>query len=173
MDAAWLEQNIVEEIQTRYTIPAKVDELIKDVTSSAKTKNKELDRSISELTTNLKKANQEIQRLLDAIKKGIDPSLIADEINRMKSQKYDIETIIKSLKRSYSQDYDVDAESLKLFFSNFRIAYDNATNTEKNDLIRTFVRQIELHPNMEEIKIEFYHDQVVQSIGLGELREFT
>lgn len=168
VDANWLEQRIVEEIQLRYTTPDKVDELIKGVTTNAKTKNKEIDRSVNELTINLKKANQEIQRLLDAIKKGIDPSLIADEINRMKSQKDDIESKIKSLERSYSQDYDVDVKALKEFFSNFRIAYDNATNTEKKDLIRTFVRHIELHPNTEEIKIEFYHDQVVQSIGLGE-----
>jgi hypothetical protein len=94
--------------------------------------------------------------------------LIAEEINRKKGQKDDIEGKIKALKRSYSQEYNVNVVVLKEFFSNFRMAYDNATNSEKRELIRTFIRHIELHPDTEEIKIEFYHDQVVQSIGLGE-----
>jgi site-specific DNA recombinase len=168
VDAGWLEQKLVEEIQTRYTTPEKIEELIKDVTTNAKSKNTETDRAIAELSANLRKINQEIQRLLDAIKKGIDPTLIADEINRMKSQKDELEGKIKVLKRSYSQDYNVNVEVLKEFFSNFRMAYDNAINSEKRELIRTFIRHIELHPTTEEIKVEFYHEQVVQSIGLGE-----
>jgi hypothetical protein len=168
VDAAWLEQKLVEEIQTRYTTPEKVDELIKDVTTNAKSKNAKTDKAIAELSANEKKIEQEIQRLLNAIKLGVDPSLIADEINRMKGQKDEIEGKIKALKRSYSQEYNVNVEVLKEFFSNFRLAYDNATNSEKRELIRTFIRHIELHPSTEELKVEFYHDQVVQSIGLGE-----
>lgn len=168
VDATWLEQKLVEEIQSRYTTPEKVDELIKDVTKNAKSKNKEVDRSISEMQSNLRKISQEIQHLLDAIKKGIDPSLIAEEINHLKSQKDDVESKIKNLKRSYSQEQTVDVEMLKEFFTNFRFAYDNATNNEKRELVRTFIRQVQMHPDSEEVKVEFYHDQVVQSIGLGE-----
>lgn len=86
----------------------------------------------------------------------------------MKGQKDDIKGKIKVLKRSYTQDHNLDIENLKEFFSIFRIAYDNATSNEKRELIRTFIRHIDLHPESEEIKLEFYHDQIVQSIGLGE-----
>lgn len=44
----------------------------------------------------------------------------------------------------------------------------HSTIKEKRELIRTFVRHVELVPEKEEVKVEFYPDHLVQSIGAGD-----
>lgn len=73
---------------------------------------------------------------------------------KVKIKKEDLESEISSLKKS--------------FFTNFITAFENATIEEKRQLIGTFVRHIELVPDIKEIRIEFYPDHIVQSIGAGD-----
>jgi len=168
VDATWLEQQVVLQIEERYTTPEKVDELVRDITQSVKTKNKELDDSISALSKQLKDYDVQITRLLDAIKSGVDPTLISSEVNALKQKKDTLESQIASQKLSYSKDNEIDVKAVRNFFTHFSTAYKNATNKEKRELIRTFVRHIELVPDTKEIRVEFYPDHTVQSIGAGE-----
>lgn len=169
IDRNWLEQTILCEIEQRYTAPEKIEELVKNISTHLATINKEKEKSISEHQTELNKANNEIKNLLEAIKSGIDPSLISEEVNNLKQKKDSLEEKLSFIKKAYSKETQkVDKEALKGFFTNFKTAYENATIKEKRKLIRTFVRHIELRPEEKEIKVEFYHDHIVQSIGLGE-----
>lgn len=167
IDREWIEQTLIAEIQQRYTAPERVDEMIKDIVSSSK-RNRERDQSVQQIQAQLKTCNTEIKNLLDAIKKGVDPSLVYEEINNLKEQRETLESQIEATKSIRSDEQRMDTELLRSFFTNFSVAFQNATITEKRDLIRTFVRHIELVPEKHEIRIEFYPDHIVQTIGGGE-----
>lgn len=169
IDSNWLEQSILLEIEQRYTAPEKVEVLIGDISSNISKKNKEIDRSIASLKRQLSNCDLEIKRLLDAIKSGIDPSIVLDEVNSLKDKKDKLESDINTLNKSFASDKkNIDIDLLKNFFLNFKSVFDNATIVEKRQLIRTFVRHMELIPETKEIRIEFYPDQIVQSIGAGD-----
>jgi len=168
IDATWLEQRLVSEIEQRYTTPDRVDELISNITKSVQTKHSEFDKMVDGYNKQAKECDVQIKRLLDAIKSGVDASLISDEVNGLKQKKDDLESQIAALKKSYTKDDHIDPNVLRSFFVNFTTAYSNATIQEKRDLIRTFIRHIELVPETKEIRAEFYPDQTVQSIGVGE-----
>ena len=167
VDQQWLEQRIVSEIEKQYTTPDKIDEIAKNIISSVSKNNRDLDKSLSNLESQLKKCDLEIKRLLDAIKSGIDPSLITEEVNNLKEKKEDLGAKISNVKKSYRNQGKIDVETLKCFFANFGQAYKNANVREKRGLIRTFVRHIELKPEAEEIQVEFYPNNIVQSISVG------
>jgi len=166
--AEWIEQRIVDEITQRYTTPTRVDELVNGITSSLQTKHTEIDKQISSLAKESKECELQITRLMDAIKSGVDASLVATEVNTLKRKKDDLNSQITALKSSHRQEVKVDTNALRQFFTNFPTAYDEATTAEKRDLIRTFVRHIKLMPESKEIRIEFYPDKTVQSIGVGD-----
>lgn len=46
--------------------------------------------------------------------------------------------------------------------------FKEATIPEQKKLIRTFVRQLELDPKNKEVKVSFYPDHLVHSIGVGD-----
>ncbi len=169
IDSNWLEQSVLLEIEQRYTAPDKVEVLINDISSNISKKNKEVDKSMVNFKRQLSNCDLEIKRLLDAIKSGIDPSIVLDEVNALKLKKDKIESDIDTLNKSIPSDYKtIDIDKLRTFFLNFKPVFDNATIVEKRQLIRTFVRHIELVPETKEIRIEFYPDHIVQSIGAGD-----
>ena len=168
IDRDWLEESILLQIESRYTAPDKVDDLLKDIEQKAALKNKEVDKSISIVESQLKKCNTEIKHLLDAIKSGIDPSLISEEVNALKLKRDGLEGKLATLRKSYSTDHYIDIDALGRFFVNFRTAFTNATIEERRQLIRTFIRHVELVPETKEIRVEFYPDHIVQSIGAGD-----
>jgi len=75
---------------------------------------------------------------------------------------------IASLEKAYAHETKIDANALRVFFTNFKTAFENATIKEKRELMRTFIRHLELIPENEEIRVEFYPDNIVQSIGAGD-----
>jgi hypothetical protein len=158
----------VDEITTRFTTPSRVDELVNGIAASVQTKNRDIERQIASFTKEVKECDTQISRLMDAIKSGIDASLIVTEVNTLKQKRDDLSSQIAALKASSKQETKVDTHMLRQFFTNFSTAYNGATIAEKRDLIRTFVRHIELVPDTKEIRVEFYPDQTVQSIGVGD-----
>lgn len=83
VDQKWLEQNIISEIETRYTMPEQIEEIIKEVQKDIQTGFKEYYSAIEEYNKQKNTLEQQVQRLLDAVKAGFDPSLIVDEANRL------------------------------------------------------------------------------------------
>ncbi|MHB1421208.1 MAG: recombinase family protein [Bacillota bacterium] len=169
VDQNWLEQSILATIDERYTTPDRIEELIADISAKASTRNKDLNKEITTLEGKVKANNTSVKRLLEAIKSGIDPSIVAGEVNNLKTENDSLEDKISILRKSFAHSSPViDVQALRNFFINFNIALKNATIQERRQLIRTFVRHIELVPETKEIRVEFYPDHIVQSIGAGD-----
>ncbi len=124
--------------------------------------------AINELTKQKNNFQVQLQRLLEAVKSGFDPALIADEANSIKEQINSVNLKIKHLKSNPPSQLSVSEEEIKNFFNNFMATFNNATIPERKKLIRTFVRHLELDPKNNLVRVSFYPDQVVHSIGVGD-----
>lgn len=168
LDATWLESKLVEEITSRFTTPGRVDELIQSVSDHLSTRNRDIDTSLKLTTNQIRECDVQMKRLIDAIKSGIDAALISEEVNKLQQQTTALLTEQSRLKQSYTDQPRVDTDALRQFFNSFTDAYTSASDEERRDLLRTFVRHIELSPQTQEVRVEFYSDQTVQAIGVGE-----
>ncbi|RJQ24720.1 MAG: hypothetical protein C4589_12510 [Peptococcaceae bacterium] len=168
VDQDWLERTILAEIHSRYTTPDRIEQIIKEIQEDIKTGFREYNGAIQESTKERNKYETQKQRLLDAVKAGINPSIIANEVNNLQEQMTELDAKIKHLKDNPPSQLSFDEEEIKRFFSSFVSAFNNATLAERKKLIRTFVKQLELDPQNKEVRVSFYSDQVVQSIGVGD-----
>jgi len=163
----WLENTLVEEIKKRYTAPERIEEIIQQVKIDINAGFKDYHNALGDLS---KKKNQEevqLQRLLDAVKAGFNPATIAKESNELQIKIDNLESKIRFLKNNPPKELAYDKNEISGFFTNFSTSFDNATIPERRRLIRTFVRHLEMDPEKEEIRVSFYPDNVVHSIGGG------
>ncbi len=167
VDVNTVEQKVLEEIITRYTTPERIDEIIKDIQKDINAGYKEYNDTLKEFNKQKSNLVLQKQRLLDAIKSGIDPLLIKDEADNLTDQINQIDIKINYLKDNPPQNINFSEDEIRNFFSNFSLVFDNATMPERKKLIRTFVRQLELDPENEEIRVSFYPDHLVHRIGVG------
>ena len=108
---------------------------------------------------------QQLNRLLNAVKAGFDPSIIAEEANALKDQLKELEVKIKHAKNNPPHQSTIDEEEIKSFFMNFSTTLKNAKIEERRKLLRTFTRQNEFDPKKKEVRVQFYPDNVVHRIG--------
>jgi hypothetical protein len=107
------------------------------------------------------------QRLLDAIKHGINPAAISNEINNVQEQIDQLDVKLGYLKNNPPTQLSFDETEIRRFFASFKTAFNEATAEERKKLIRTFVRHLELDPKNKEVRVAFYPDKVVHIIGAG------
>lgn len=167
VDQKWLENTTLQEIENRYTAPDRIEHIIKEVQEDINTGFKEYNSAIKNLTKEKNSLEQQIQRLLDAVKSGFNPSLIANEANSLQEQISLVDVKLKHLKDNPPSQLSFSEEEIRQFFSNFMVTFNEATVTERKKLIRTFVRQLILDPEKQEVRVSFYPDFVVHSIGVG------
>lgn len=164
----WLENMILNEIESKFSKPEKIDKMIQNINNNVSKKNNTLDQEIEKHNKSIKQIDSQIVNLVTAIKNGVDSSIMKEEINKLNIQKENIKNRIKELQNSYSPKNEVTEEELVNFLSDFKTIFNNADMEQKRQLIRTFVRHIIFNPKSEEITIEFYQESMVQTLGKGE-----
>jgi site-specific DNA recombinase len=167
VDQDWLENTIIAEIEKRYTMPERIEEIIKEVKEDIRTGFKEYNHALNDLLKDKHSLESQRQRLLDAIKQGINPAAVTDEVNSVQEKINQLNTKLNYLKNNPPTQISFDEEEIRSYFSNFHKAFNEAGIPERKRLIRTFVRQLELDPKNKEVRAAFYPDKVVQSIGAG------
>lgn len=168
VDQDRLETQVVNEIKKRYTEPERIEEIVKKVQDDINTGFKEYHQTIKDLLKQKASLETQLQRLLDAVKAGINPTAIAKEVNDLNEKVNSLEMKISFLKNNPPKNLVYEEDEIRQFFTNFTTVFENATIPERRKLIRTFVRHLELDPINKVVKVEFYPDHVVHSIGVGE-----
>lgn len=71
-------------LKTEITLTDRIEQIIKDIREDVRTGFKEYNGAIRDLTKKRDKVKIEKVRLLDAVKAGINPAVMADELNNLK-----------------------------------------------------------------------------------------
>ncbi len=168
IDRDWIEEKVVTEIKKKYADPETIEKIIKEIKGNLKNGSSTTDKAIADLDKKIRKDTESIRKLLDAIKSGVDPELIKDEINSIKKSLEEAKFQKQQLESTRKEDEPIDEEELRSLLSNFGNLYDNANEEQKRQLIRTFVRRLELDTVKWEVSVEFYDDTLLQAIQHGE-----
>ena len=164
----WIEELLIDEIAKRYTEPDSIKSMINTIDKNVNSKNELIDLEIAKHNRELAKVNHAINNMVEAIKSGVDASLMTEEINSAREEQTLIKRRINDLKREYTTKKVIDKQDLKLFLLDFRNLFNNAEQEQKRELVRTFIRQIILNPDEEEITVEYHDNSALQTIRYGE-----
>lgn len=167
IDKDWLEATILREIQRKYMTPKGIEKIIVNISESIKQIASSNDQKIKELNISIKKYDKEIKLLLDSIKSGINPSLIADEVNKLVSKKEQLEQQLKYTKEKDTK-VTISEKQILEYFSNLPKLFEIATIDEKKKLLKTFIQKIRFDNKNRQIFLELYPDfSVVHTYGAG------
>lgn len=166
-DADQLEAQVIQEINKRFTSPHQIEEMVARTTDNLRRLADDHHRAIQALREKVSQADLAISRLLDAIKAGIDPQLIAEEISRVKQQREKQLQEIERLENNPPYAASIKPPQIRDFFQNAAQIMFQGTPAERKRLIRTYIHQMVFDPEKQEVRVAFYPDYIVQAIGVG------
>jgi site-specific DNA recombinase len=167
IDANWLEEKVIEEIGRLYTAPTNIENFIDNIKEEVSTGNKGYHESISDLNRTISKYEKERSNLVIAIKGGLNDKVVTNELNALQANIERAEAELKELKDNPPRSLKESEESMiRSFLSSFSNAFENATISEKKELVRTFVRSMILDPKKQEVRVTYFPD-LVHRIGVG------
>ena len=168
IDKDWLEDTIINEIERKYMCPKGIEKIVNNIYLELSSINRKLDKKIVEKEKEINKLEEQIQNLLNSIKSGVNPELVVNEINNLKNIKDTSANELLSMKNENKKSFAINKDQITKYFNDLHETFISANMYEKRELIKTFVRRIELDEKNHQISVEFYPDiLVVPNIGAG------
>ena len=134
--------------------------------------NKIHDKKIKNLNTMITTIDNQIHNLLNSIKDSIDPTLVVDEVNRLKIDKENLVIKLSNLKNSMNSKVTIKRKDIEEYFYNFRKLFENST-LNKKELLTTFVSNILLNKKEHQLEIILYFQWCLaleQIVGIVAMR---
>ena len=124
---------------------SKMETLIEQRLKSSKTLLPENAR-VTEIEDELADIQSRLENIKDGIEKGLPLNFIGDRINRLESQRQDLESEKILLQKKAGRGIDVDEfrRTTYNYLDEFDGAFQNASNNRKKELLRAFVNRIEI-----------------------------
>ncbi len=156
VDKKWIEDTIINLIKKNYFKSNNVEKNIDKLYKEMATINSTYTNEIKIIEKEIQKTETGIQNLLNSIKSGIDPTLIANEINKLKTQKDDLETQKYNILDNINNQPKVTRKDIEEYFYDFQKLFTSSNVKEKKELIKTFISNITLNSKKHEIAITPY-----------------
>jgi len=122
----------------------------------------------------LEKTDHQLRNIVEAIKAGVSPTMLTEELTRLESQKIELLKDIAHLegRKSLKKDLDTVLDELLGYADNFDDLWNQcATNEEKKAFLRAFIYQITLDHSADHIKATYYLYHLPQSPENGLARD--
>jgi ribosome-associated translation inhibitor RaiA len=162
----WLENTIVNAIDNRYSTPEHLNETARQVQEDLNAILKGYHDVLNNLARVEASLEKEQQILLDTVKTDYNTTDIDKVSNNLYSQINKIKSKITFLKSNPPRDLTNANSRIIRFSTPFSSTYANAAITERRILIRTFIKGLEMDPQKKVIRITFYPDSIVHTIGV-------
>ncbi len=167
IDVVDIETKVLQDIERLYTKPNTINKLIDDIKQEVKNGNKSYHNSIKELNVKKNELEKKRSNLLDAIERGVKESVATDRLNELQDNIEGIYKEIKLVKENPPKALkEAEEDNIRTFFTDFKTTFDLATLSEKKVLIKTFVRNMILDPEKQEVRVTYFPD-LVQTFGVG------
>ena len=146
--------------------PLKFSASLEQVRRSLEEANSDHHQALARVESDLRRCDEAINRLLKSIEEGVSAKTISARINSLSIDREQLEQKrVESVSAKPIQTLDIT--KLRFFLANFRSTFDSATTEQRRVLLRTFIRHLEMDPEKNEVRVEFYPDHVMQSGGAG------
>ena len=152
----WIEREIINEINNRYSGNKKVEKLIRDLLQGEKNKGSQIDSSLKRINSDIRQVKRQIDKLTEAIFAGVDKTILIPESKELAKK-------IKGLekKKQYLLDEKENKKSIGLdhiisIFKNFKSVMSAGTYGQQHLAIKTFLKDIAVDPVNRKITASFF-----------------
>ncbi|MDD4801567.1 MAG: recombinase family protein [Syntrophomonas sp.] len=149
VDQNWLEDTIVELIDKKYPAPYSLNEIVHQVQNDINAVYKGYHDILNNLSRVKNQLENEAQELTDAD--------LLMKINKLESK-------IRSLKNNPPRALPTGKNNILQFSASFSATFYKADISHRKQLVRYFVRDLEMDPVNKEIRVTLYPDNIVHSI---------
>ena len=166
IDKEWIESNVIKIIEKNYFTGNKMETNIDKIYKEVSNINNVYMNEIKSIEKEIQKVNKEIQNLLNSIKSGINPELVVEEINLLKTSQDNLKTKKTNILSAMDNEPKIKRQDVEEYFHNFKKLLVSCNSNEKKELIKTFISNITLNKNKHQIEITPYLIGV-RSFGAG------
>ncbi|MFR2535321.1 MAG: recombinase family protein [Clostridia bacterium] len=156
VDKDWVEEKVISLIQNNYLTNKSIEKNIENTFKEVSNINNIYEKELKNLNNKISTVDNQIHNLLNSIKDGIDPTLVVDEVNRLKIDKENLVIKLSNLKNSMNNKVTIKRKDIEEYFYNFRKLFENSTLNEKKELLTTFVSNILLNQKEHHLEIILY-----------------
>lgn len=155
----WLEDNVVNSIKNRFN-PKYIDELVEAINNSIDEEDTDRLMAIKHLEKALTEKDRAIQNVINALTKVENPRAIetlTKQLESIEQEKLDLENDLAQFKAD-TPDRKINKETILRLIDNLDIIMQEGSNKEKREIIRRFVRRLELDPTEGIVNVIFWPD---------------
>ncbi len=156
IEKEWVENVIIEIIEKNYLSNRKIDKIIDNLYKELCNIDVTYSKKIKNIEKEIKDIDQQIQNLLNSIKSGIDPTLIVDEVNKVKRMREDLYIKKNNILNSMQNKPKINKKDIEEYFYNFQKLFNSSNINEKKSLIKTFISNITLNKKEHQLEITLY-----------------
>ena len=156
VEKEWLENVVIDIIEKNYLTDKKINKIIDNLYKELSNINTTYDKELKNIDKEIKDIDKQIQNLLNSIKSGIDPELVVDEINKLKSEKENLNTKRTNILNSMKSKPKMNKKDIEEYFYNFQKLFSSSNANEKKELIKTFISNITLNKKEHHIEINLF-----------------
>jgi|GEM_PF-951511 len=155
----WLEDNVVNSIKKRFN-PKYINNLVEAINSSIDEEDSDRLMAIKHLEKALLEKDRAIQNIINALTKLENPRAIdtlTKQLESIEQEKLDLENDLAQFNID-KPDVKIDRKTILHLIDKLDIIMQEGSNKEKREIVRRFVRRLELDPTEGVISVIFWPD---------------
>nr|WP_245561160.1 zinc ribbon domain-containing protein [Desulfoscipio gibsoniae] len=159
----WLEDKVINAIKSRFN-PKYIDILVKAMNNAIDEENSDQLMAIKHLEKSLTEKEKAIQNIINALTKVENPRAIetlTKQLENIEQEKLELENDLAQLKKD-KPDGKIDKKIILQLIDNLDIVMNEGSNKEKREIVRRFVRRLELDPIEGIVNVIFWPDPFSQ-----------
>ncbi len=164
----FIERRLLEEIEKVFGTPNAISSLVTDLNNRLNDELKTYDKNLYDKKNELAKIENDIELAFSAYLDGIDKDICNEQLARLKSLRSETSLELEKMESNKPQLITIDLHKVQELFNNLKKIYDSGTNEQKRTLFKTYIRNMELDPELDTINIVFYPPDLHEKIKRGE-----
>jgi len=124
-------------------------------------------RTLDKRKKELEEIDKKIESTFSAYMDGLDKDICNEQLLKLKTHRTELYNEIRNIESNKPQAITIDLKSVKEHFNNLKTIYDSGSNEQKRTLFKTYIRKMDLDPELDIINIVFYPPDIQEKIKRG------
>ena len=155
----WIENEVINIIKQRFN-PKYIDKLVNEINKAIAEEKSDQIIAIKHLEKSIAEKDKAIQNLVIALTKLSNPQAIetlSTQLEDLEQEKSELENNLAELKKD-TPDKKLDKHIILELVNNLETVMLQGSNTERREIVRRFIRRLELNPNEGCVYVTFWPD---------------
>lgn len=162
-----LERQLISMIGELFGTPKAIDSMVQKLNSKIDGEAIIYQNTLTSLEKQISVISKGIDATFLAFEKGFDPELCQERLQKQKQKQSELEKKLKEAQANLPIPLSIDPDKARDYFLNLRALFKSGTNEQKRTLFKTYIRQMVMDPENNQIHVIFYPPYLEQKIKHG------